>query len=637
MQGKTPLLLLGDDTHAGAAVGPLVAPAAATVNAPVASMTAYRKETELLTAERTPQAAGLFLCLIAGAGLFEYHYDPERIAVFIAAYAIQAFLCLALLVVRRPLRRRGRLLPAAIALWSLLGVSLNAYSLAAAVQPELTALANVMFATAISMMMPWGTQGQLIVSSAGLLAYGSFLLARQPVAVPGPYLLFAVAGGAALSIIGARSLDLHRFAIFRESTDREEEAGVNRMLLAIGTTMNSSLDAGDVLDRIAAAVRQALDFDWAVILLWDERRGAFRIAGGASNAPEAMDAARALDIPLETSPLIRSVLDTSYVEISGHELSGALDAVTARFLERYRIEGLSAASLVRGGQVVGILAAGTHKRPLHHMPGLRTLFGGIAQHAAIALDNVRLVSNLRQADQLKSEFVSTISHELRTPMNVILGYSELFLDDAFGPLSPQQSHTMRRLRESARSLLDLINAILEVNRLEAGRSPIERDDFPLDDLLAEIRRDCEDMPRSRPVQLLWETKCDGARVRTDRRKLKIVLKNVIGNALKFTADGQVSVHSRYWRERDSLEVRVVDTGPGIDETELPEIFGMFRQAEGGQLRGGVGLGLYIVKRFVDQLGGRIQVSSQLGKGSVFTITVPADPAADEVAEARLAG
>ena len=305
-------------------------------------------------------------------------------------------------------------------------------------------------------------------------------------AVAAPHRVFAVAGGGVLSIVGARSLDLHRFAIFRESTVREEEVAVNRMLLAIGTTMNSSLD------------------------------------------------------------------------------------------------------------------------------------------------NARLVADLRQADRLKSDFVATMSHELRTPMNVILGYSDLFLDGSFGELTSEQSQILDRLRGSARSLLDLINATLEVNRLEAGRSPVETIDFDLDDLLGEIHRDCEDLPRARDVDLLWASGPHLAMVSTDRRKLKIILKNLIGNALKFTSAGHVAVRVRLDRDRERIAVRVADTGPGINDAALPEIFDMFRQAEGGQLRGGVGLGLYIVKRFVDQLGGGIEVSSQIGRGSAFTVTLPIPLAAERL-------
>jgi signal transduction histidine kinase len=235
-----------------------------------------------------------------------------------------------------------------------------------------------------------------------------------------------------------------------------------------------------------------------------------------------------------------------------------------------------------------------------------------------------LVANLRQADRLKSDFVATMSHELRTPMNVILGYSDLFLDNAFGDLTDEQSRTMQRLRDSARSLLDLINATLEVNRLEAGRSPIECIDFALDDLLGEVQRDCDDLPRAEHVELSWRESETDVYVRSDRRKVKIILKNLVGNALKFTTAGQVAVSASYDRDSERIEMRVADTGSGIDENELPEIFGMFRQAEGGQLRGGVGLGLYIVNRFVDQLGGRVEVTSRVGQGSVFTVQLPAE-------------
>ncbi len=588
----------------------------------MSTIAAYGRETEQITAERTPTAVGLFLVLIGLSGAFEFAYAGERIDAFLAFYGIQAALCATLLATYRTLLRRGRLRLGALVAWSALAASINAYGLAAGVQPELAAIANVMFVTAISVMMPWGTLGQLSVCVAALLGFVAMLAGSEPHAVGAPYLVFAVAGGGVLSIVGARSLDLHRYAIFRESTVREEEVAVNRMLLAIGTTMNSSLDAVDVLDRIADAVRAALGVDWTVVLLWDDKRSAFRIAGGASTWAEAIEAARSLEIPIETAPLIREVLERHYVQIDGDAVSGGLDPDTAAYLKRYRVQGLLATTLVRGGRVTGLLAAGASKPLPEFASGLRPVFQGIAQHAAIALDNARLVADLRQADRLKSDFVATMSHELRTPMNVILGYSDLFLDGSFGELTSEQTQILDRLRGSARSLLDLINATLEVNRLEAGRSPVETIDFDLDDLLGEIHRDCEDLPRISEVDLLWDSGPHLATVCTDRRKVKIILKNLIGNALKFTSAGHVAVRVRLDRDQERIEVRVADTGPGINDAALPEIFDMFRQAEGGQLRGGVGLGLYIVKRFVDQLGGGIEVSSQIGRGSAFTVTLP---------------
>ena len=224
-------------------------------------MTPYQYETDLLTSERTPQAAGLFLLLIGISGLFEHHYAPERGDLFFAVYGIQAALCALLMGINGPLRQRASYSLAASITWSLLGASLNIYSIVAGTQPELTALANVIFVTAISVMMPWGMRGQSIVCAAVLLIYAVVLYNNETLAVPGPYLFFGVAGGCLLSVIGARSLDLHRYAIFRESTVREEEAAMNATLLQVGTTMNSSLDASDVLDRIAETARGALDLD----------------------------------------------------------------------------------------------------------------------------------------------------------------------------------------------------------------------------------------------------------------------------------------------------------------------------------------------------------------------------------------
>jgi signal transduction histidine kinase len=258
------------------------------------------------------------------------------------------------------------------------------------------------------------------------------------------------------------------------------------------------------------------------------------------------------------------------------------------------------------------------------------LFRGLTQHIAIALNNVRLVGDLRRANDLKSDFLSTMSHELRTPLNVIIGYTDLLRDEAFGAVAFEQQEVLGRLRTNAHSLLELINATLEVNRIEAGRSIVQLREIDLRQLVSELQHEAEQLPRQNGVALRWELPRTSDLVRTDPMKLKIVLRNLIGNALKFTKRGTVVVQVGFDQRGKLLDVAVRDTGPGIDPEELPKIFDMFHQAPGGANAGGVGLGLYIVKRFVDLLGGRVSATSSLGEGSGFRVSVPAGVVAQPV-------
>jgi signal transduction histidine kinase len=230
------------------------------------------------------------------------------------------------------------------------------------------------------------------------------------------------------------------------------------------------------------------------------------------------------------------------------------------------------------------------------------------------------VAELEAADRLKSEFVSTMSHELRTPLNVIIGYTEMLRDGALGGLSSPQRDVVDRVDARSRELLELVEATLQVGRLEAGRDAVELAPVTVAELVRSFQASTAGLPRPERVAFEWTVPAASQRVvLTDRTKLALVVRNLVGNAFKFTADGKVEV--RLALQRDTLVVEVHDTGTGIDEAHLPIIFDMFRQVDGSETRhhDGVGLGLYIVKQFVGRLGGTIAVRSALGRGSTFRI------------------
>ncbi|MGH2471499.1 MAG: GAF domain-containing protein [Candidatus Limnocylindria bacterium] len=253
-----------------------------------------------------------------------------------------------------------------------------------------------------------------------------------------------------------------------------------------------------------------------------------------------------------------------------------------------------------------------------------------ADQAAIAIQNVKLFKEIEDKSQQleiasrhKSEFLATMSHELRTPLNAIIGFSEVLLQQMFGPLNPKQAEYLDDVLTSGRHLLGLINDILDLSKIEAGRMELDVDTFSL----VEALQNGVTMVRERAVRhgiaLSLEVAPGVDLVEADARKVKQVLFNLLSNAVKFTPDGgRVDVTAA--RANGDIVVTVRDTGIGIAPDDQGRIFEEFQQArrQSERSREGTGLGLSLAKRFVELHGGRIWVQSEPGKGSTFTFTLP---------------
>ncbi len=273
--------------------------------------------------------------------------------------------------------------------------------------------------------------------------------------------------------------------------------------------------------------------------------------------------------------------------------------------------------LRRGEALIGVQVIGWRGRVAELGPQETRLAHGIAQLASMALTNAALVEELERASRLKSEFMSTMSHELRTPLNVIIGYTDMLADD---PSPADREHALAQVRHSSLELLELIEATLDLNRIAAGKDVVQVETVDVPALCTDLRADFAGLARRGTVAVRWEIA--PAALRTDRRKLKIILKNLIGNALKFTAEGEITVCGLAAEGGYLLAVR--DTGIGIPVHHLPVIFEMFRQVDASDARSysGAGLGLYIVRSLINQIQGAIEVASEPGRGSTFTVRLP---------------
>jgi signal transduction histidine kinase len=215
-----------------------------------------------------------------------------------------------------------------------------------------------------------------------------------------------------------------------------------------------------------------------------------------------------------------------------------------------------------------------------------------------------------------------MSHELRTPLNIIMGYSDLLLSGAFGDLTNDQTNILKRVDSNANELHELITSTLDVGRLESGQVPLQLQTVHLPVLLAEIAGEVQERCQEKGLQFSSAISPHLPPLETDPLKLKVVIKNLLGNAVKFTETGSVSVAAH--PQNEGIEICVSDTGIGIAPDALSIIFEPFRQLESHLTRrhGGVGLGLYIVRRMLELLGGTVQVESVVGQGSTFRVRIP---------------
>jgi signal transduction histidine kinase/CheY-like chemotaxis protein len=232
---------------------------------------------------------------------------------------------------------------------------------------------------------------------------------------------------------------------------------------------------------------------------------------------------------------------------------------------------------------------------------------------------------LHSESHTRSRLVANMSHELRTPMNAIIGFTALLLDDRSLQLSDRHRSNLERVARNARNLLELINNVLDLSKLEAGRMEVYVEPADLSDVIERAIAVVEPLKENRPVRLGFSVGEHLPALRTDRTKLQQALINLLSNALKFTASGEVHVRAER-AGANRVRVSVSDTGQGISEADLPKIFEEFRQVgrAAHSARSGTGLGLAITRRLVELLGGEIAVTSRVGEGSVFTVTLPVE-------------
>jgi len=299
------------------------------------------------------------------------------------------------------------------------------------------------------------------------------------------------------------------------------------------------------------------------------------------------------------------------------------------FAQKYGHHSMLAVPLMREGRAFGAMfLRRTEVRPFNERQ--LALAGIFADQAAIGIENVRLFKEIHEksaqlevANKHKSEFLANMSHELRTPLNAIIGFSEVLADRMFGELNEKQADYMKDIHESGKHLLSLINDILDLSKIEAGRMDLELSSFDLPSALSNAMTLVRERAQRHGIELSLDVDRRLGSLEADERKFKQIVVNLLSNAVKFTPDGgKVGVSAKPLD--GSVEIQVRDTGIGIAPEDHAAVFEEFKQVGRDYTRKaeGTGLGLALTRRFVELHGGQVRLDSALGKGSTFTITLP---------------
>jgi len=393
--------------------------------------------------------------------------------------------------------------------------------------------------------------------------------------------------------------------------------------LNVGVT--STLDLADVLKILLDHISALFPFCTVTVSWLDKATDKLQLVGHRSqdNSSEEMqsDLASAQSLPLlvlkQQSPLAAA--------------KNQIDAETSdrELFRRYNLYSYLGLPLIAKQQTLGVLSFYTRTEREFSVEEI-TFLNALVNQAAIAIFNSRLFEQIREqavelekSNKIKDEFLGVMSHELRTPINIIMNYAEVLRMGTFGEITADQLKGTDKIHSQASHLLSLINGILEITKIESGNAVLQTDFFSLSEFLSDCQSDYT-APMEKRVVLEWDYPTDLPVILTDRVRLKQILTNLVNNAIKFTDEGKVRISAQICADDDRLELQVADTGAGIPGDRLERIFEKFHQVDSATTRNfaGAGLGLYIVKTFVDLLGGTIDVKSTVGQGSTFTLHLP---------------
>jgi signal transduction histidine kinase len=412
--------------------------------------------------------------------------------------------------------------------------------------------------------------------------------------------------------------------------DLVRSVGELKALGEVGQAVSSTLDLETVLTRIASHAVQLSGTDGGAIYEYDEEAQEFNLRATHQMEEELINALRANPPrPGGGGPLGQAAMTREPVQVPNILEADAYTPRVREVLARFGLRASLAIPLVREDRLIGGLVV-RRKSPGEFRPEVIELLKTFATQSALAIQNARLFREIEEksrqieaANRHKSEFLANMSHELRTPLNAIIGFSEVLGEKYFGELNEKQGEYVDDILSSGRHLLSLINEILDLSKVEAGRMELELAKFDLPLAIENARTFVRERATKHGIRLDLTVDERLGEFMGDERKIKQILLNLLSNAVKFTPEGgRIGISAR--QADGAVEISVSDTGIGIAPEDQGRIFEEFRQVGGdyAHKKEGTGLGLTLAKKFVELHGGKIWVESEVGKGSKFTFALP---------------
>jgi len=399
-----------------------------------------------------------------------------------------------------------------------------------------------------------------------------------------------------------------------------------RALGEVSQAINTSLELDTVLSTIVAKAVELSATDAGAIYVYDNQTGEFHLSATYGMSAELIAAIRDQHLHEEDFRLGSRTDHQHTLQIS--DLRDETASFVNEIILRAGYRAVLIVPLLRPDHIVGALVV-RRKAPGPFSSSTVSLLETFATQSVLAIQNAKLFSEIEDksrqieiASQHKSQFLANMSHELRTPLNAILGYTELILDNIYGEPTERMRGVLQRINANGRHLLGLINEVLDLSKIEAGRLVLSVADYSMRDVVYGVFSAVEPLASAKRLGFRVDMPKDLPSGRGDEQRLTQVLMNLVGNAIKFTDTGDVLIRAS--AINGSFAVAVSDSGPGIAQADKDKIFDEFRQADSSATKaiGGTGLGLSIARRIVEMHGGRIWVESQVGRGSTFSFSVP---------------